>query len=382
MTRPRRRVPLALRIAAWLLPRDARGEVLGDLVEAWRAREHTHSRWARARWTLRQPVEALQARFIARPGRSPADPTPPLGVLRRRRGLGFSWLDLKLGVRMLGKQPILTVVAGLTLALGIPAALAPTHAMSLYYLDLPVEEGDRVLGLRNWDLETNRPFPRSLHDFEVWKEALGSFGSLAAVRSSPRNVHSPDGRAADVRGAEVTASIFPLLRVPPLMGRALLDVDETRDAPDVVVISEDLWASRFARDPQIVGKVIRIGRTPHEIVGVMPAGFYFPIRDHLWLPLRADAEDYAVGTGPDLLVIGRLADGASRSQAETEIRTVGARLASEWPEPTRPSGRRSCPSRSWRWGRPRPVRHRSGSSSCSSCSASCSWPSCAATSAR
>ena len=323
-------VPLGLRLAARLLPRDAREEVLGDLVEAWRARERTQSRWARGLWTLRQPLEVLRVRLAtARAHRR--GPPPPLRLVQRRRGLGFSWLDVKLGVRMLGKQPILTVVAGLTLALGIPAALIPTHAISLFYLDLPVEEGDRVVGIRNWDVEANRPFMR-IHDYDAWREALGSFESLAAVRSDPWNVHSPDGRAAEVRGAEVTASIFPLLRVPPLMGRVLIEADEAHGAPDVVVISEDLWASRFARDPDIVGKVVTIGRRPHEIVGVTPAGFYFPMRDHLWLPLRARADDYAVGTGPDIIVVGRLADGATRSQAAAEIRTVGARLASEWPE--------------------------------------------------
>ncbi|HUP52947.1 MAG TPA: ABC transporter permease, partial [Longimicrobiales bacterium] len=322
MTSPGERIPLVLRIAARLLPRDAREEVLGDLVEAWRVREHTQSRWARARWTLRQPLEALRARLRPRP-RGTGSRTPPLRMIRRAPGLGFSWLDVKLGVRMLGKQPILTIVAGLTLALGIPSALMPTHAIGLFQLALPVEEGDRVVGLRNWDLESNRPFLRNLHDFRVWKETLGSFESLAAVRSDPWNVHSPDGRAAEVRGAEVTASVFPLLRVPPLLGRTLLAADETAGAADVVVISEDLWASRFTRDPEIVGKVVTIGRRPHTIVGVMPAGFYFPMRDHLWLPLRAHADDYAVGAGPDLFVVGRLTDGVSKSQAEAELRTVG-----------------------------------------------------------
>jgi predicted permease len=239
---------------------------------------------------------------------------------------------VKLGVRMLGKQPILTVVAGLTLVLGIPAALMPMHVQGIYHLDLPFDEGDRIVGLRNWDLEANRPSLRVLHDLEVWNETLGSFESLAAVRSQAWNVHSPDGRAAEVRGSEVTASVFPLLRVPPLMGRTLLAADEIRGAPDVVVISEDLWASRFARDPDIVGKSVGIGRRTHSIVGVMPRGFYFPMDDHLWVPLRAHPDDFAVGAGPDLLVIGRLAGGASRSGAEAELETVGARLATEWPE--------------------------------------------------
>jgi len=240
-------------------------------------------------------------------------------------------MDVKLGVRMLGKQPLLTLVAALTLAVGIPAALIPLHAIGLYSLDLPVDEGDRVLGLRNWNQERGRQQIR-LHDYEAWRESLRSFQSLAAVRSDPWNVHSPDGRAAEVRGAEVTASIFPLLRVPPLMGRALLDADQAEGAPRVAVISEDLWESRFARDSNIIGTVITIGRTPHTVVGVMPSGFYFPRRDFFWVPLLARANDYALGEGPDVLVVGRLADGATKEQAEAELGTVGDRLAAAWPE--------------------------------------------------
>ena len=318
------RSPLALRIAAKLLPREVREEVLGDLVESWRERERTHGRWLAWRWTLRQPLVSLGARiaYRARPPRA----------IRPSFGIGFSWIDVKLGVRMLTKQPILTVVAGLTLALGIPAALIPTHVIGALDTDLPVDEGGRVLGLRNWNVQLDRPAPRILHDFWRWRETLTSFEAVGAARSDPWNVHSPDGRAAEVRGAEVTASVFSILRVPPVLGRTLLPSDEVEGAADVVVISTDLWESRFGGDPEIVGATIGIGRRPHTVVGVMPEGFYFPIRDFLWLPLRADPTDYAVGAGPDLLVVGRLADGASAADAGAELETVGARLRAEWPE--------------------------------------------------
>lgn len=311
------RVPRALRLAARLLPRDARDEVLGDLVEVWRERRAVRSRLANAWWLLRQPWVALRTRIWS----------------TWRPRLGFSWLDVKLAVRMLGKQPILTAVAGATLALGIPASLLPAHVMSTFFdASLPVDEGERIFGIRNWDLERGGPSDRLLHDYAVWREELSSFQVIAAARSDPWNVHSPDGRAEEVRGAEVTASAFDLLRVPPLMGRTLGAADEVEGADDVVVISEDLWASRFGRDAEIVGKTIGVGRKPHTVVGVMPAGFLFPGLDHLWLPLRADPADYAVGSGPDLFVYGRLADGVSREQADAELAAIGGRLASEWPE--------------------------------------------------
>ena len=250
----------------------------------------------------------------------------------RSTGLGVSWLDVKLGVRMLGKQPLLTLVALMALALGIPASLFPLHFINVLFAPLPVPDGDRIFGIRNWNIEANRPDLRALHDFEVWQDELSSFEEIATARSDPWNVHSEDGRAAPIRGAETSASTFRMLRVPPLMGRWLLESDEVAGAPDVVVIGEDVWGSRFGRDPDIIGKTIRIGRDPHTVVGVMPEGFLFPLDDHLWLPLRANPVAYTVGTGPDLFVFGRLADGVSLGEARAEVETVGRRLAAEWPE--------------------------------------------------
>ena len=197
---------------------------------------------------------------------------------------------------------------------------------------LPFEDGERIVGIRNWDLEVNRPAPRSLHDFAVWREELTSFQWVATSRSAAWNVHSDDGRAEPVRGAEMTGSAFDILRVPPLLGRTLAAVDEVIGAPDVVVVGADLWESRFGRDPEIGGKTIRIGGVPHTVVGVMPAGFLFPVDDHLWLPLRANPTDYQRGEGPALQVFGRLADGVSMDQARAEIQTIGQRMAAERPD--------------------------------------------------
>lgn len=319
------RVPWSLRLAARLLPVETRDEVLGDLIESWRTRIVNRPRWRRAIWLARQPLAALRA--CRAEGRAPDDPRR---IDIDGRGGGFSWLDVKLGIRMLGRQPLLTVVAGLTFAFGIPSALAPTHILSTIEASFPVEEGERIFGIRNWNMETSRPQVRPIHDLAIWKETLTSFETIAAARSDPWNVHSPDGQAAEVRGAEVTPSVFEMLRVPPLLGRPILDGDVVEGAEAVVVVGEDLWESRFGRDPDIVGQVIRIGRVPHTIVGVMPSGFRFPNDDDLWLPLHTDPDAYAVGSGPDMLVFGRLADGVSLEEARAEVETVGGRLAVEW----------------------------------------------------
>src|SRR5688572_29337060 len=191
------------------------------------------------------------------------------------RGIG---LDAKLGLRMLGKQPMLTAVAMLALGLGIPSSLVLQHMLGAMLSPLPVPEGERVVGIRNYSLETLDPVMSSVHDYARWREAqLGSFESIAATRSYSMSVFAGTAGAPPVSGAEITASAFDLLRAAPLMGRLLGPADEIRGAPDVVLLSEDIWRSRFASDPHIVGKTVRVGRAEHTVVGVMPSSFRFPM---------------------------------------------------------------------------------------------------------
>ncbi len=254
-----------------------------------------------------------------------------MGWLSRALGRGAG-LDVRLGIRMLGKQPLLTGVAMLALGLGIPSSLSMHHLVNVLLTPLPVPEGERVLGIRNWDRESSDPVQSTLDELQNWQESLSSFQSIGATRSYMVNVHNGDAGAPPVRAAEVTASTFPLLRSIPLLGRTLLSVDETPGAPYVAVISEDLWRSRFAADPDIVGRQVTIGRKTHTVVGVMPSTFRFPMDDRVWLPLRPR------WTGPDgpggvrVWVFGRLADGAGEADARTEVSGVTRRWAVEDPE--------------------------------------------------
>jgi putative ABC transport system permease protein len=260
---------------------------------------------------------------------SSAIPTATLAV--SKRGLGFSWLDVKLALRMLLRQPGLTLVAVFALSIGIPASLLPMHIFAALVAPLPFDEADRIVGLENRDIAEGGTQVRALHDFYLWREKLTSLSALGAARSDPYNVISSDGRAAPIRGAQVTASTFDIVRVAPFAGRALLPSDEVPGAPDVVVIGYDVWQSRLAGDPNAVGSTIRIGEVPHEVVGIMPEGFLFPINDHLWLPLRQQPTDYERGMGPDIYMFGRLADGVTLAQAQAELSTIGASMSTQFP---------------------------------------------------
>lgn len=253
-----------------------------------------------------------------------------------RRAVGrsgpFSWLDVKLGLRMLLRNPGLTVVSIITLSIGIPISLIPVHGMKAAFAPLPFEEGDRIVAIQNIHVVSRRSDSRSLHDFFVWRDELTTFEAVAAARTDFYNVISEDGRATPLPGAEITASGLRIVRVAPLMGRALLDLDELPGAADVVVISHELWQARMGGDPDVLGKTIDIGAEPHEVVGVMPEGFLFPFDEQLWLPLRDRPTDFERGGGPRLTVFGRLADGASTDEARAELETVGARLSDEYPD--------------------------------------------------
>ena len=129
--------------------------------------------------------------------------------------------------------------------------------------------------------------------------------------------------------AEITASAFPLTRVPPLLGRPLQPTDEMPGAEPVVVLAYDVWQRQFLHDPAIIGRTVTVGRTARTVVGVMPARFGFPRNQQLWVPLLV--EDAAPRQGPAVQVFGRLADGASWQDAAAELDVVSARFAASEP---------------------------------------------------
>ena len=242
------------------------------------------------------------------------------------------WLDVKLACRMLVHYPGLTIVGGLALAIGIPVALVPVHLINALNAPLPFEDGHRIVGLQYWDVQASDSRKPTPYNFERWRAELTSFETLAAARTRRENVISDAGPVEVIRGAEMTASAFAVTRVQPFLGRTLVEADELKTAPPVVVIGHDLWQTQFAGNADVLGRTLRFGRELRTVVGVMPAGFGFPYRDRFWVPLRERAIDYEVGQGPGLLIFGRLRDGVSFEQAQTELTTVGHRIAADHPD--------------------------------------------------
>lgn len=239
--------------------------------------------------------------------------------------------DVKLALRMLAKHPALSVIGALGMAVCVAIATAFFSFMVFYYSAPPLDEGDRIVALDYLDMRNEDKSRTTLFDLDTWKGSQRSVRQLSAFRDSHHYLHVPGGTTGGVRVAEMTASGFDVARVPPLLGRPLLESDEAEGAPAVLVIGRDEWRRDFGADRGIVGREVRLDGTPYTVVGVMPEGFRFPYHHGYWTALRSDPALHGPGEGPQVTIFGRLASGVSRAAAEAELRSVSARLAREFP---------------------------------------------------
>ncbi len=247
-------------------------------------------------------------------------------VLRRRSdhsALRLSWVDVRLGARMLIKHPMLTAVALFALSVALPVTLAPAHLAQAVESHMPEDPEGRLQLLRL------QPGSTTINDLVRWRASLTSFEALAGVRPGHYNV-DVDGSTHQVLGAEVSASLFTMLGTPPIMGRALVAADEVPGAEPVVVVGQRLWLDRFGGRGLADRVWLRIGGQPHRVVGVMPEAFQFPVRQHMWLPLR-DQVAASRRLAARLFVFGRLSGDATADGAHQELSSVA--LAGEAPEP-------------------------------------------------
>ncbi|HEV2074837.1 MAG TPA: ABC transporter permease, partial [Thermoleophilaceae bacterium] len=172
----------------------------------------------------------------------------------------ISWLDFKLGFRMLIKYPGLTLVGGLAMAFAIGVGAAAFELVTgVVHPTIPLEDGHRLVGIRNRNAATSRPADRALHDFVRWREELESIEEIGAFRTLERNLIVEEGGAEPVQVAEISASGFRVARAPPLLGRTLLEEDEQPGAAPVAVIGHRVWQTRFGGDPDMVGRTVRLG---------------------------------------------------------------------------------------------------------------------------
>jgi len=264
--------------------------------------------------------------------------TSPPGFFRRlgdalsHRGSSMG-LDLKLGLRMLVKYPVLTLVGGIAITVATAIGVgASEFVRDLLAPELPLEEGDRIVRLYHIDSEAGGSSPASLYDLEVWRESVTSLQDLSAFATMEQGLVSDRGEAGTVSLARISPSAFRLTRVPPFLGRFLIDADEGPGAPPVVVLGYDTWQTLLGGDPDPIGRTVQLGGTPTTVVGVMPEGYSFPQVQNAWVPLVRDPADLQPASAPRANVFARLASGATLESTQSELDIAGHRAASDFPE--------------------------------------------------
>ena len=248
--------------------------------------------------------------------------------------------DLRYGLRMLRKSPGFTVVAILTLALGIGANTAIFSVVDAVLLrPLPYPDPGRLALLpeanpKQGITDAGMSYPSLIE----LRDNSHVFSAIAGLASHSLTL-TGRGEPSEARTIAVTQNFFSVFTTKPLLGRTLLPSDGERGAAAVVVLSEGMWRSQFGADSKIIGSAITLDMRPYAVVGVMSAEFrtpFFEQADQLWIPLVQDPLFSGWMTRPPqthwMAVIARLRSGVSFAVAKAEMDTLSARLAEEFPE--------------------------------------------------
>ena len=229
--------------------------------------------------------------------------------------------------RGLRRSPGFTLAVVLTLALGIGANTAIFSIVDQVLLrPLPYPEGDNlVMVYERPSASENSVSPANWLD---WQRDSRTFERLAMWRSRS-NILTGSGEPTQVRQQEVSHEFFPMLRVAPMLGRAISENDDRPDAPPVAVITHRLWQNRFGGDRNIVGRFIELDDRPHQVVGVMPPGFRFVYQEtDVWTAARLDRlRPWRETDGRFINVAGRLSAGTALETARADMDRIGRRLA-------------------------------------------------------
>jgi predicted permease len=252
--------------------------------------------------------------------------------------------DVRYGLRILRKSPGFTLIAVLTLALGIGANTAIFSVVNAVLLaKLPYRNPDRLVMIWGTDPQQNGEIsPVSPAVFAAWKSETKVFSEMAASTDDLITITS-GGDPEMVLGYDFSADYFKALDAKPQLGRTFLPEEDRPGGPNVAVLSDQLWRRRFAADPAIIGRSINLGQKPFTVVGVMPPAFRYPSKVEIWTPLALPPSAGSDWKNQYLRVIGRLAPGVSVDQAQSQMNLLAERLAKEHPDTNTGQGVRLQP---------------------------------------
>ncbi|HMJ05783.1 MAG TPA: ABC transporter permease [Chthoniobacterales bacterium] len=244
--------------------------------------------------------------------------------------------DIRFALRQLRKSPGFTLVAVLTLALGIGANTAIFSVIYAVLLrPLPYPEADRLAIVTESD--SNQPqISVSFPDYLDWKKENTVFEQIAVGRRESSNLsglkeHAPE----QVQGALVTANFFTVIGLQPQLGRVFTEAEDRVGGPALAVISDALWQRFFQRGRNVLGRSVNFGNEPYTIIGVMPPQMFSPRHADVWFPVMRRTDNTAWQTRdnhPGLFGWARLKPGVSLEKARAELEGIAARLSRLYPD--------------------------------------------------
>jgi predicted permease len=243
--------------------------------------------------------------------------------------------DLRYGARMLVKRPGFTVIAVITLALGIGANTAIFSVVNGTLLKpLPYPEPEQIVRVFEKVERTTMASDRmevAPANYLDWRDQNESFSGLATYGLTGVAL-SEDGEAERIEGALASTDFFSVLGIKPILGRTFTTEDEQAAYRYLAVLSFDLWQRRFGGDEDIVGRAIQLDGYSFTVIGVMPRGFHYPQRTQIWELYRLNANQRQMREARFLKVVGRLKPGVTVAQAQAEMSGIGSRLAEQHPQ--------------------------------------------------
>ncbi len=328
---------LARRILGALLPSEVREEMEGDLLEGFREKALREGPWRAGAWYWGQVLAArpwaLRAELNRKRASSGHQPSKASSMNRNRFGFSGGARELKYAFRSFLRSPLHAVMTVAVLAMGIGAVTLMFSALNASVLrPLPYPEPDELVWM--WK-SSDRAATNSLSydDFVDYRDGIDAFEDVAAyVLFRSHVLVSGREEAERISARLITPGFFRTLGASPTLGRAFLEQEAVEGGPQVTVLSHEYWQGRLGGDPAIIGQTLVLDGEPTEIVGVMPAGFEFRYPVDIWLPARAGA-GYATGRGNNnYFLVGRLKDGVSLVQAQSQVDAVASRIQEANPE--------------------------------------------------
>ncbi len=239
------------------------------------------------------------------------------------------WQDIRYGLRMLAKRPGITLIAVLTLALGVGANTAIFSVVDAVLLrPLPYKQPDRLVFISE-DSHQVPGMSISMADFDDWRAANTVFESMAPYNSD-NAILTGNGETENLQIRPITAALFPTLGVQPILGRALTPDDDKVGAAPVVLLSDGFWARKYSSDPNVVGKQITLDGESYTVIGIMPSSKFhgswprYSAFTSLWRLEDTLGGTANRGSHPGIYVVARMKPGVTLEQARAQMKDIGA----------------------------------------------------------